>query len=67
MIKLYGYGPSSNSRKVRAVLVEKGLEFSRVNIDLSKKEHKNPEYLTIGAKKPRVFEDPSFRSSACFG
>jgi glutathione S-transferase len=47
MIKLYGYGPSSNSRKVRAVLVEKGLEFSRVNIDLSKKEQKNPEYLKI--------------------
>src|SRR5918999_1723319 len=47
MIKLYGYGPSSNSRKVRAVLVEKGLEFSRINIDLSKKEQKSPEYLKI--------------------
>ncbi len=47
MIKLYSYGPSSNSRKVRAVLVEKGLEFSRVNIDLSKKEQKSPEYLKI--------------------
>jgi glutathione S-transferase len=47
MIKLYGYGPSSNSRKVRAVLIEKGLEFSRVNIDLSKREQKSPEYLKI--------------------
>lgn len=47
MIKLYSYGPSSHSRKVRAALLEKGLEFSRVNIDLSKKEHKAPEYLKI--------------------
>jgi glutathione S-transferase len=47
MIKLYGYGPSSHSRKVRAALMEKGLEFSRVNIDLSKREQKTPEYLKI--------------------
>jgi glutathione S-transferase len=47
MIKLYGYGPSSNSRKVRAALIEKGLEFTRINIDLSKKEQKAPEYLKI--------------------
>jgi glutathione S-transferase len=47
MIKLYSYGPSSHSRKVRAALIEKGLEFERVNIDLSKKEQKSPEYLKI--------------------
>jgi glutathione S-transferase len=47
MIKLYHYGPSSHSRKVRAALVEKGLEFERVNIDLSKREQKSPEYLKI--------------------
>jgi glutathione S-transferase len=47
MIKLYSYGPSSNSRKVRAALAEKGLEFTRINIDLSKKEQKSPEYLKI--------------------
>ena len=47
MIKLYGYGPSSHSRKVRAALIEKGLEFERVNVDLSKKEHKSQEYLKI--------------------
>jgi glutathione S-transferase len=47
MIKLYSYGPSSNSRKVRAALMEKGLEFTRINIDLSKKEQKTPEYLKI--------------------
>ena len=47
MIKLYSYGPSSHSRKVRAALIEKGLEFERVNVDLSKKEQKSPEYLKI--------------------
>jgi len=47
MIKLYSYGPSSHSRKVRAALMEKGLEFTRINIDLSKREQKSPEYLKI--------------------
>src|SRR5512145_576991 len=47
MIKLYTFPPSTNSRKVRIVLIEKGLEFERVNIDLSKKEQKSPEYLRI--------------------
>ena len=47
MIKLYSYGPSSHSRKVRAALIEKGLEFERVNVDLSKKEQKSPQYEKI--------------------
>ncbi len=47
MIKIYHFPLSSNSRKVRILLIEKGLEFERVNIDLSKKEQKNPEYLKI--------------------
>jgi glutathione S-transferase len=47
MIKLYSYGPSSHSRKVRAALIEKGLEFERVIVDLSKREQKNSEYLKI--------------------
>ena len=47
MIKLYTFPPSTNSRKVRIVLLEKGLEFERVNVDLTKKEQKNPEYLKI--------------------
>jgi glutathione S-transferase len=32
---------------VRVVLLEKGLEFERVTIDLSKREQKSPEYLKI--------------------
>ncbi len=47
MIKLYTFPPSTNSRKVRIALLEKGLEFERVTVDLSKREQKNPEYLKI--------------------
>jgi glutathione S-transferase len=47
MIKLYTFPASSNSRKVRIVLLEKGLEFERITIDLSKREQKNPDYLKI--------------------
>lgn len=47
MIKLYHFPQSSNSRKVRIALLEKGLEFERVLIDLTKKEQKNPDYLKI--------------------
>lgn len=47
MIKLYHFSASTNSRKVRIALVEKGLDFERVLIDLSKKEQKSPDYLKI--------------------
>lgn len=47
MIKLYHFPPSTNSRKVRIVLIEKELEFERITVDLTKKEQKNPEYLKI--------------------
>jgi len=47
MIKLYTFPPSTNSRKVRIALLEKGLEFERINVDLTKREQKNREYLQI--------------------
>jgi glutathione S-transferase len=47
MIKLYTFPPSTNSRKVRIALLEKGLEFERITVDLTKREQKNPEYLKI--------------------
>ena len=47
MIKLYHFPLSTNSRKVRIVLIEKGLEFEAITIDLTKKEQKNPDYLKI--------------------
>ena len=46
-MKLYHFPPSTNSLKVRIVLLEKGLEFESVVIDLIKKEQKDPEYLKI--------------------
>ena len=47
MIKLYTFPLSTNSRKVRIALLEKGLEFERINVDLTKREQKNPDYLKI--------------------
>lgn len=47
MIKLYTFPPSTNSRKVRIALLEKGLEFERITVDLTKREQKSPEYLQI--------------------
>jgi glutathione S-transferase len=47
MMKLYTFPLSTNSRKVRIALLEKGLEFERINIDLTKREQKNPEYLKV--------------------
>ena len=47
MIKLYTFPASSNSRKVRMALIEKGLEFERIPVDLSKREQKSPDYLKI--------------------
>lgn len=46
-MKLYHFPPSTNSLKVRIALLEKGLEFESVVIDLSKREQKDPEYLKI--------------------
>jgi glutathione S-transferase len=47
MIKLHHFPASTNSRKVRIALIEKGLDFERVLVDLAKREHKSPEYLKI--------------------
>lgn len=47
MIKLYTFPPSTNSRKVRIALLEKGLEFERINVDLTKREQKTADYLKI--------------------
>lgn len=46
-MKLYHFPASTHSRKVRILLIEKGLEFERIDVDLTKKEQKNPEYLKI--------------------
>ena len=46
-MKLYHFPPSTNSLKVRIALMEKGLEFESVVIDLTRKEQKDPAYLKI--------------------
>ena len=47
MMKLYDFPRSPRVRKVRIVLAEKGLQYEKVTIDLTKGEQKTPEYLAI--------------------
>ncbi len=47
MIKLYDFPMSPRARKPRIVLAEKGLQYEKVNIDITKGEQKKPEYLAI--------------------
>jgi glutathione S-transferase len=47
MIKLYDFPMSPRVRKARIVLAEKGLEYEKVNIDITKGEQKTAEYLAI--------------------
>ena len=46
-ITLYDAVPSSNSDRVKIALNEKGLSYSRVTLDLAKKEQKRPEFLKL--------------------
>ncbi|KAK1428194.1 hypothetical protein QVD17_17023 [Tagetes erecta] len=44
-IKVYGAPASTATLRVRACLAEKGLDYEFVPVDMSKKEHKSPEFL----------------------
>src|SRR5262245_6968016 len=44
---LYDFGGSPCARRVRITLIEKGLHWDTVVIDLSRLEQRNPEYLKI--------------------
>ncbi len=46
-MKLYDYGTAPNPRKVRIFLAEKGVEYELVQVDLTKREHKSPEFLKM--------------------
>ena len=46
MLKLY-YGAQTRSTRPRAVLEELGVPYELIRLDLSKGEHKTPEYLKI--------------------
>ncbi|XP_076920866.1 glutathione S-transferase APIC-like [Bidens hawaiensis] len=45
-IKLFGAVGSTATLRVKACLAEKGLEYEFVNVDMSKQEHKSPEFLS---------------------
>jgi glutathione S-transferase len=47
MIKLYDFPMSPRARKPRIVLAEKGLQYEKVTVDITKGEQKKPEYLAI--------------------
>lgn len=44
-MKLYDSTMAPNPRRVRVFLAEKGIEVPRVQVDLAKGEHQQPEYL----------------------
>jgi len=46
-MKLYDYGTAPNPRKVRIFLAEKGVEYELVQVDMTKREHKSPEFLKM--------------------
>ena len=46
-ITLYDAVPSSNSDRVKIALHEKGLAYSRITLDLAKKDQKRPEFLKL--------------------
>ncbi|KAJ0781855.1 putative glutathione transferase [Helianthus annuus] len=45
-IKLYGTAASTNVLRVMACLAEKELDYEFVNVNMSNKEHKSPEFLS---------------------
>jgi glutathione S-transferase len=47
MIKLYDFPMSPRARKARIALAEKGLQYEKVNVDITKGEQKKPEFLAI--------------------
>jgi glutathione S-transferase len=59
MIKLYDFPMSPRARKPRIVLAEKGLQYEKITIDITKQEQKKPEYLAINpyGKVPALQDD----------
>ena len=49
-MKLYGAPkPAPNPRRVRMFLVEKGIDLPETPVDMSKREHKSPEYREMNS------------------
>jgi glutathione S-transferase len=66
-ITLYDAVPSSNSDRVKIALHEKGLPYSRVTLDLAKKEQKRPEFLKLNpyGKVPVIDDDGKVLFESC--
>jgi glutathione S-transferase len=47
MIKLYDFPMSPRARKVRIALAEKGLQYEKATIDITKGEQKKPDFLAV--------------------
>jgi glutathione S-transferase len=47
MIRLHDFPMSPRARKPRIVLAEKGLQYEKVIVDITKGEQKKPEYLAV--------------------
>ena len=45
VLKLYGFHLSTCTRRVAVVLHEKGVPFEFIQVDLTKGEHKAPEFV----------------------
>ena len=59
MIKLYDFPMSPRARKVRIALAEKGLQYEKITIDITKGEQKKPEFLAVNpnGKVPALQDD----------
>ena len=59
MIKLYDFPMSPRARKVRIALAEKGLQYEKVTVDITKGDQKKPEFLAINpnGKVPALQDD----------
>lgn len=44
-MKLYDFPNAPNPRRVRVVAAEKGIELDYVTVDMTKREHKSPEFM----------------------
>jgi glutathione S-transferase len=49
-MKLYDYGRAPNARRVRIFLMEKGLDLTRVSIDIPGGGHRSPDFLRINSR-----------------
>ena len=44
-MKLYDFPNAPNPRRVRVVAAEKAIELDYVTVDMTKREHKTPEFI----------------------